>query len=68
MAPLPNWLIVLGYATGGLMRGLLVGIVVTIVALFFTRLHVQHPLVVAAAVVLAADDVLLPVPGASGPE
>jgi ABC-2 type transport system permease protein len=51
VAPLPNWLIVLGYATGGLMRGLLVGIVVTIVALFFTHLHVEHPLVVAAAVV-----------------
>src|SRR5688572_341221 len=26
VAPLPNWLIVLGYATGGLMRGLLVGV------------------------------------------
>jgi ABC-2 type transport system permease protein len=54
VAPLPNWLIVLGYTTGGLMRGLLVGIVVTIVALFFTRLHVEHPLVVAAAILLTA--------------
>jgi ABC-2 type transport system permease protein len=54
VAPLPNWLIVLGYATGGLLRGLLVGVVVTIVALFFTRLHVEHPLVVAAAVVLTS--------------
>ena len=29
VAPLPNWLIVLGYVAGGLMRGLLVGAVVT---------------------------------------
>jgi len=54
VAPLPNWLIVLGYVTGGLMRGLLVGVVVTIVALFFTHLHVEHPLIVMAAVVLSA--------------
>ena len=54
VAPLPNWLIVLGYVTGGLMRGLLVGVVVTIVALFFTHLHVEHPLIVIAAVVLSA--------------
>src|SRR5262245_60295843 len=52
VAPLPNWLIVLGYVTGGLMRGLLVGLVVTVVALFFTHLHVEHPLIVSAAVVL----------------
>jgi ABC-2 type transport system permease protein len=54
VAPLPNWLIVLGYVAGGLMRGLLVGVVVTIVALFFTRLHVEHPLIVVAAVVLSS--------------
>jgi ABC-2 type transport system permease protein len=36
------------------LRGLLVGLVVTIVALFFTHLHVQHPLMVAASVLLTA--------------
>jgi ABC-2 type transport system permease protein len=54
VAPLPNWLIVLGYVTGGVMRGLLVGLVVTLVALFFTHLHVEHPLIVAAAVLLTS--------------
>jgi ABC-2 type transport system permease protein len=54
VAPLPNWLIVLGYVTGGLMRGLLVGLVVTLVALLFTHLHVEHPLIVGAAVVLTS--------------
>ena len=39
VAPLPNWIIVLGYVGGGLVRGLLVGGAVTIVSLIFTQLH-----------------------------
>ena len=59
VSPLPNWLIVLGYVTGGVMRGLLVGVVVTIVALFFTHLHVEHLLSSSiAAVLLTLDRVL----------
>ncbi|MCJ7451804.1 MAG: ABC transporter permease [Steroidobacteraceae bacterium] len=54
VSPLPNWLIVLGYVAGGMMRGLLVGLVVTVIALFFTRLHVEHILLVCAAVLLTA--------------
>src|SRR5580698_10020188 len=42
VSPLPNWLILTRYVTGGVMRGMLVGSVVTVVALFFTRLVVQH--------------------------
>ena len=36
VSPLPNWLIVLGYVAGGVLRGVLVGSVVTVVSLFFT--------------------------------
>jgi ABC-2 type transport system permease protein len=54
VSPLPNWLIVAGYIAGGVVRGLLVGLVVTAVALFFTHLHVQHWAVVAAAVLLTS--------------
>jgi ABC-2 type transport system permease protein len=54
VSPLPNWLIVAGYISGGVLRGLLVGAVVTMVALFFTHLHVQHPLIVIAAVLLTS--------------
>src|SRR5277367_6674100 len=42
VAPLPNWLILSGYVAGGIVRGLAVGSVVTLVALFFTRLSVHH--------------------------
>ena len=54
VAPLPNWLIVLGYVAGGVVRGLLVGLVVRLIALFFTHLHVEHWLVVIGAVLLTA--------------
>jgi ABC-2 type transport system permease protein len=54
VAPLPNWLIVSGYMAGGVVRGLIVGLVVTVIALFFTRLHVEHAFTVAAAVLLTA--------------
>src|SRR6202011_1879022 len=36
VSPLPNWLILTGYVAGGMLRGLLVGSAVTVVAFFFT--------------------------------
>jgi ABC-2 type transport system permease protein len=54
VAPLPSWTIVLGYVGGGVVRGLLVGVVVTGVTLFFTHLHVEHPLIVASSVLLTS--------------
>jgi len=54
VSPLPSWIIVGGYATGGLVRGLLVGAAVTAVSLAFTHLHVHHILIIIAAVVLTS--------------
>jgi ABC-2 type transport system permease protein len=54
VSPLPSWVIVSGYVAGGVLRGLLVGTGVTIVSLLFTHLHVQHPVIVAAAVLLTS--------------
>lgn len=54
VSPLPNWLILCGYIAGGVVRGLLVGGVVTIVALFFTHLAVQHVFAIVAAVLLTS--------------
>jgi ABC-2 type transport system permease protein len=54
VSPLPNWLILSGYIAGGVVRGLLVGSVVTLVALFFTRLAVQHVWGILSALLLTS--------------
>ncbi len=38
----------------GVLRGLLVGLIVSVIALFFTHLHVEHPFIVIAAVLLTS--------------
>jgi ABC-2 type transport system permease protein len=54
VSPLPNWLIVAGYMGGGVLRGVLVGAVVTLVSLFFTRLAVTHVFAIISAVLLTS--------------
>jgi ABC-2 type transport system permease protein len=51
VAPIPNYIILAGFITGGIARGILVGAVVTLVALFFTDLSI-HNLIITIAVVL----------------
>jgi ABC-2 type transport system permease protein len=54
VSPLPNWVIIGGYAAGGVLRGLLVGAAVTVVSLVFTHLQVHHLLVVLSALLLTS--------------
>jgi ABC-2 type transport system permease protein len=54
VSPLPNWVIVAGYVGGGMVRGLLVGAVVTAVSLLFTQLAVHHWFAILAAVLLTS--------------
>src|SRR5689334_25255462 len=54
VSPLPNWVIVLGYLSGGVLRGMMVGAVVTVVSVLFTHLHVDHLLIVIGAVLLTS--------------
>jgi len=54
VSPQPNWVIIAGYIGGGVLRGLLVGLVVTVISLVFTRLLVHHLLVTVVAVLLTA--------------
>ncbi len=54
ISPLPNWIILSGYVTGALARGFMVGVVVLCVSLFFTRIEVQHPLVMVSVIILTA--------------
>ena len=42
VSPTPNWVIVLGYVSGGMTRGLCVGLLVSLVSLFFVRLPIYN--------------------------
>lgn len=46
VSPMASWAILLGFLLGGIARGCLVGMIVTVVALFFTKLHLQHPVLI----------------------
>lgn len=54
VAPVPDWVLIAGFVGGGVLRGLLVGLIVTLVALFFTALPVHHLGVVMLTVLLTA--------------
>ncbi len=54
VSPVPGWVILSGYVLGGVTRGLMVGFLVTLLALFFTRLQVHHLGVTLVVVVLTA--------------
>ena len=41
IAPVPNWVILGGYVVGGVARGTLVGILVTLISFFFTDLQIN---------------------------
>jgi len=54
ISPLPNWIILAGYVSGAVLRGLMVGAVVMAVSLFFTPIEIQHPLVLLSVLLLTA--------------
>ncbi len=54
VSPTPNYIILLGYVVGGVTRGLLVAIVVTLVSLFFTRLQIHSYAIVLLTVLMTS--------------
>lgn len=54
VAPVPNYLILLGFIGGGLARGLAVGVAVTGVALFFTAIPLHNLWVTCSVLVLTS--------------
>ncbi|MGS2722234.1 ABC transporter permease [Porticoccus sp. GXU_MW_L64] len=42
VSPVPNYIILLGFSLGGVARGLMVGLIVTLLSLLFTNLQVTH--------------------------
>ena len=49
-----NATIILGHVAGGVIRGLLVGVMVTFIALAFTRLEIANPLIALSMVLLSS--------------
>ena len=54
VAPIPNWVILAGYISGGVVRGMLVGGLVMLVAFSFTDIDVLHPWLTLAVFFLTA--------------
>jgi ABC-2 type transport system permease protein len=54
VAPLPNWVILTGYVSGAVLRGLMVGVIVLAIAMCFTTVRIPHPLVTLTTVLLGA--------------
>ena len=54
VSPMPNYIILLGFISGGLARGIIVGIVATMVSLFFSDLHIHSYPVTFAVFILTS--------------
>ncbi len=54
VSPTPEWTIILGYVSGGVLRGLIVGALVLLVSLFFTHLAIFNAGVLLLAIILTS--------------
>lgn len=54
VSPTPNWVILAGYVSGGITRGLLVGLVVSLISLFFADISVNNIWITLAVFLLTA--------------
>ena len=54
ISPMPNYIIIFGYVTGGVCRGILVGSIVTLLSLFFTQISIHNLPVTISIVILTA--------------
>ncbi|NRQ41027.1 ABC transporter permease [Rheinheimera sp. YQF-2] len=54
VAPVPNYIIVLGFVSGGMARGMLVGLIVTILSLFFVTIQIHNLAVIILTVTLTS--------------
>ena len=54
VAPVPNYIIIAGYVGGGVLRGLSVGLIVSVVSLLFVSLNIAHLWVIIATVVMTS--------------
>lgn len=55
VSPMSNFTLLLGYMTGGILRGVMVGTIVSVLALFFTHLHVYSLTAIIVVVLLSSS-------------
>ena len=54
VSPMPDWLVIAGFVSGGVMRGLIVGFFVLLVSLFFSHLAIYNLAILIAAVLMTS--------------
>jgi ABC-2 type transport system permease protein len=54
VSPLPNWVVIFGFVSGGVIRSLIVAVLVLLVALFFTHLVIVNIWIIIAAALLTS--------------
>ena len=54
VAPIPNYIILSGLIVGGMCRGLAVGAIVTLIALIFSDLQIEYPLITVTVILLTS--------------
>ena len=54
VSPTPNYIILIGYVLGGVLRGLIVGILISLISLFFTKLTVHNMTLMILFILLTA--------------
>jgi len=54
VSPMPCWLILLGYLSGGVIRGLINGLIVSAIGAALSGIHVQHPLLMLWTIVICS--------------
>lgn len=54
VSPMPNYIILCGYVSGGVARGIIVGIAVTLISMLFSELHVYNGWVLFSVFILTS--------------
>jgi ABC-2 type transport system permease protein len=54
VSPVPNYIILLGFIIGGVARGMLVGLIASVIALFFSGVHLDNIFITALVILLAS--------------
>lgn len=52
VAPIPAWAVTLGFASGGVVRGLIIALIIFCTTIFFVDIQVAHPMIAILAIFL----------------